>query len=204
MVGKIFRFMEPGIVAGRKIVDLYCGAGTFAIFFASRGAHVVGIEENPAAIREANLNAELNAVGARARFIAGRVEGAVAGAAGRTALGAADDVFLDPPRKGSDDATLEAIATAGVDNVWYLSCNPATLARDLRALDAKGYSPALVQPFDMFPQTGHVETFVTVHRRGGTPIRLPAPEPTSWSDRIPAWPSADRPPVHDVPDATDA
>jgi 23S rRNA (uracil1939-C5)-methyltransferase len=189
MVGKIFRFMEPGIAAGRKLVDLYCGAGTFAIFFASRGAHVVGIEENAAAIREANLNAELNGVTDRARFIAGRVEGAVGDAPGRAALRGADVVFLDPPRKGSDEATLDAIAEAGVGNVWYLSCNPATLARDLRALETKGYVRAIVQPFDMFPQTGHVETFVTLHRRGGAAIDLPPPGDAPWSGQIPAWPS---------------
>lgn len=192
MVGRIFRFMEPGLTAGRKVVDLYCGAGTFAIFFASRGAQVVGIEENPAAIREANLNAELNGVNGRARFIAGRVEGAVADAAGRAALRDADIVFLDPPRKGSDEATLDAIAAAGVGNVWYLSCNPATLARDLRVLETKGYRPSLVQPFDMFPQTGHVETFVTLHRNGTPPVRLPPPADAPWRDMIPAWPSDDR------------
>jgi 23S rRNA (uracil1939-C5)-methyltransferase len=201
MVGKIFRFMEPGLTAaGRRIVDLYCGAGTFAIFFAARGAQVVGIEENPAAIREANLNAELNRVTGRARFIAGRVEGTVVAAAGRAALRGADIVFLDPPRKGSDEATLDAIAAAGVDNVWYLSCNPATLARDLRALEAKGYLPGVVQPFDMFPQTGHVETFVTLHRRGRTPIALPPADGAPWGDRIPAWPSGDRFPADDLPD----
>lgn len=193
MVGRIFRFMQPGLKpSGRKIVDLYCGAGTFAIFFAARGAHVVGIEENPAAIREANLNAELNAVTARARFIAGRVEGTVAAAPGRAALHGADVVFLDPPRKGSDEATLDAIAAAAVDNVWYLSCNPATLARDLRALQSKGYVAGIVQPFDMFPQTGHVETFVTLHRHGSKPIDLPPADRAPWGDRIPAWPSDGR------------
>ncbi len=193
MVGKIFRFMEPGLRgAPRRVVDLYCGAGTFAIFFASRGAQVVGIEENPAAIREANLNAELNAVTGRARFIAGRVEGAVANAAGRDALRAADIVFLDPPRKGSDEATLDAIAAAGVDNVWYLSCNPATLARDLAVLRDKGYRPAIVQPFDMFPQTGHVETLVTLYRAGTVPIALPAAAAAPWHDVIPAWPGDER------------
>ncbi len=201
MVGKIFRFMAPGLAPGRKLVDLYCGAGTFAIFFASRGARVVGIEENPAAIREANLNAELNAVAGRARFIAGRVEGAVADPAGRAALRAADVVFLDPPRKGSDEATLDAIAAAGVENVWYLSCNPATLARDLRVLQSKGYAPAIVQPFDMFPQTGHVETFVTLHRAGSTPIGLPPPADLPWRDAIPEWPSAGRQSAGDLPDA---
>jgi 23S rRNA (uracil1939-C5)-methyltransferase len=201
MVGKIFRFMEPGLLpARRKIVDLYCGAGTFAIFFAARGASVVGIEENPAAIREANLNAELNAVTGRARFIAGRVEGTVAATAGRAALRGADIVFLDPPRKGSDEATLDAIAAAAVDNVWYLSCNPATLARDLRALQAKGYVPRIVQPFDMFPQTGHVETFVTLHRRGSAPIDLPAADRAPWGDGIPAWPSDERFAGDDVSD----
>ncbi len=190
MVGRIFRFMEPGLrVAGRAIVDLYCGAGTFAIYFATRGAQVVGVEENPAAIREANLNAELNGVTGRARFLAGRVEGAVGNPAGRAALRGAQIVFLDPPRKGSDQATLDAIAAAGVPNVWYLSCNPATLARDLSLLGAHGYVPGIVQPFDMFPQTGHVETLVTLHRAGAEPIRLPAAESTPWSDRLPAWPS---------------
>lgn len=203
MVGKIFRFMEPGLAVGRKVVDLYCGAGTFAIFFASRGAQVVGIEENPAAIREANLNAERNGVTGRARFIAGRVEGAVADSAGRAALRGADIVFLDPPRKGSDEATLDAIAAAAVDNVWYLSCNPATLARDLRALEAKGYVPALVQPFDMFPQTGHVETLVTLHRRGREPIALPPADGAPWGDRIPAWPSDARFAPDDFPELHD-
>jgi 23S rRNA (uracil1939-C5)-methyltransferase len=196
MVGQIFRYMEPGLAPGREIVDLYCGAGTFAIFFASRGARVVGIEENPAAIREANLNAELNAVTARAQFIAGRVEGAVANAAGRAALRNADIVFLDPPRKGSDEATLDAIAAAGVDNVWYLSCNPATLARDLHTLGTLGYRPASVQPFDMFPQTGHVETLVTLHRASSRPIQLP-PAVGPWREHIPAWPNDDRPATDD-------
>jgi len=191
MVGRIFRFMQLGLTVRRTIVDLYCGAGTFAIFFASRGAQVVGIEENPAAIREANLNAELNGVTARARFIAGRVEGAVGDPAGRAALRGADIVFLDPPRKGSDEATLDAIAASGVANVWYLSCNPATLARDLRLLQAKGYQPGIVQPFDMFPQTGHVETLVTLHR-GNDPIDLPPADGAPWSARLPAWPSDDR------------
>ncbi len=193
MVGKIFRFMEPGIrAASRKVVDLYCGAGTFAIFFATRGAQVVGIEENPAAIREANLNAELNAVARRARFIAGRVEGTVVNPAGRAALNAADIVFLDPPRKGSDEPTLAAIAAAGVGNVWYLSCNPATLARDLLFLQTQGYEPGIVQPFDMFPQTGHVETFVTLHRAGRERIDLPRAPAGVWHDTLPVWPSDDR------------
>ncbi|MGA2392257.1 MAG: 23S rRNA (uracil(1939)-C(5))-methyltransferase RlmD [Candidatus Lustribacter sp.] len=162
MVASIFRTLAPLIAGTPRIVDLYCGAGTFAIYFASRGASVVGIEENAAAVTEARGNARLNKVEERVRFVQGRVEGALANAEGRTALREAEIVFLDPPRKGSDEATLAAIAEARVPSIWYLSCNPATLARDLRYLAGRGYGIGLVQPFDMFPQTGHVETLVTL------------------------------------------
>jgi 23S rRNA (uracil1939-C5)-methyltransferase len=164
MVASIFRSLAPLIDGAPKIVDLYCGAGTFAIYFASRGAQVVGIEENGAAVTEAQANARLNNVEDRVRFVKGRVEGALANEDGRKALREAAIVFLDPPRKGSDEATLAAIADAKVAAIWYLSCNPATLARDLRYLAGRGYAIGTVQPFDMFPQTGHVETLVTLTR----------------------------------------
>ncbi|HEV3089672.1 MAG TPA: 23S rRNA (uracil(1939)-C(5))-methyltransferase RlmD [Candidatus Elarobacter sp.] len=192
MVGRIFRFLSPGIAKDRTIVDLYCGAGTFAIFFAARGARVVGVEENPAAVREARENAALNGVEDRVTFVEGRVEGAVVNKDGKQALSDAEIVFLDPPRKGSDEATLDAIAAAGVPNLWYLSCNPATLARDLAYLAKRGYALGVVQPFDMFPQTGHVETLVTLHKKGVEPeVTLPEREATPWDDRIPEWPSDD-------------
>nr|MDQ6944638.1 23S rRNA (uracil(1939)-C(5))-methyltransferase RlmD [Candidatus Eremiobacteraeota bacterium] len=192
MVGRIFRFLAPGLMQDRTVVDLYCGAGTFAIFFASRGARVVGIEENPAAVREARENAALNGVESRVRFVEGRVEGAIVHKDGKKALEDADIVFLDPPRKGSDEATLDAIAAAGVADVWYLSCNPATLARDLAYLAKRGYALGVVQPFDMFPQTGHVETLATLHKAGVEPeVLLPEREATPWDDRIPEWPSDD-------------
>jgi 23S rRNA (uracil1939-C5)-methyltransferase len=203
MVGKIFRFMAPGLQKPRRIVDLYCGAGTFTIFFAARGAQVVGIEENPAAIREATLNADLNGVRARTRFLTGRVEGTVLESAGKTALREAEMVFLDPPRRGSDEATLGAIVGAGVDNIWYLSCNPATLARDLAYLGARGYALGVVQPFDMFPQTGHVETLVTLTRVGTPKVELPHADPTPWDNDIPAWPTDDRFARSDYPDFVD-
>jgi 23S rRNA (uracil1939-C5)-methyltransferase len=164
MVAAIFRALAPLIAGTPKIVDLYCGAGTFAIYFASRGAEVVGVEENASAVAEARQNARLNKVEEHVRFVKARVEGELGNPAGREALRAADIVFLDPPRKGSDEATLAALADAGVKQIWYLSCNPATLARDLRFLAGRSYAIDLVQPFDMFPQTGHVETLVTLRR----------------------------------------
>jgi 23S rRNA (uracil1939-C5)-methyltransferase len=165
MVASIFRTLAPLLEGTPRVVDLYCGAGTFAIYFASRGAQVVGIEENAAAVTDARANARLNKVEERVRFVRGRVEGALANDEGRTALREAQIVFLDPPRKGSDEATLAALADARVPKIWYLSCNPATLARDLRYLAGRDYAIGIVQPFDMFPQTGHVETLVTLTRR---------------------------------------
>ncbi len=164
MVGKIFAFMESHVGHVERIVDLYCGAGTFALYFASRGARVVGIEENPSAVREARANAALNGVDDRTTFLAGRVEMVLRGEHGAGALAAAEAVFLDPPRKGSDPPTLDALLRSRVPYIWYLSCNPATLARDLAHLLAGGYKLGLVQPFDMFPQTGHIEALVALHR----------------------------------------
>jgi 23S rRNA (uracil1939-C5)-methyltransferase len=163
MVGAIFDFLEMGLPQGLRVLDLYCGAGTFALFFARHGAAVVGIEENPDAVREARANAERNAL-ATATFFAGRVERMVRSGPTARALSSADVVFLDPPRKGSDEVTIGAIARVRVPHVWYLSCNPATLARDLAQFVAAGYGLDLVQPFDMFPQTGHVEALAVLRR----------------------------------------
>ncbi|HTU71504.1 MAG TPA: 23S rRNA (uracil(1939)-C(5))-methyltransferase RlmD [Candidatus Baltobacteraceae bacterium] len=164
IVGRIFDFLRSGLEHPRRIVDLYCGAGTFALFFARYGCEVYGIEESSQAIVEAEENAALNGLENWVRFRAGRVEDIVRMQEARTAMREADIVFLDPPRKGSDEVTLGAIAEAKAPYVWYLSCDPATLARDLKFLAANGYRLGIVQPFDMFPQTGHVETLVTLFR----------------------------------------
>lgn len=158
MLERIFELLEPLLERPRRIVDLYCGAGTFALFFAKHGWTVFGVEESAQAVAEAEANARRNDLTRHARFETGRVE-RLAGAS-LQALHDADVVFVDPPRKGCDEATLAAIAQARVAELWYLSCDPATLARDSKFLVAKGYRLAAAQPFDMFPQTGHVETFV--------------------------------------------
>ena len=162
MVGHIFAQLAPRVKPGARLVDLYCGAGTFALFFAKHGAEVVGIEENPNAVREARANAELNGVAQRTTFLTGRVDATLSSERGGKTLAEADVVFLDPPRKGTDQGTLEALRAAKVPQVWYLSCNPATLARDLAFLTAGGYRLGPVQPFDMFPQTGHIEALAVL------------------------------------------
>jgi 23S rRNA (uracil1939-C5)-methyltransferase len=176
MVGKIFDYLAKQVPNVDRIVDLYCGAGTFALFFAKHGARVVGIEENPHAVREANANALLNGVDEKTAFMNGRVEAVLRTKPGASSLAASDVVFLDPPRKGSDEATIDAIVRARVPHVWYLSCNPATLARDLAQLVAGGYRLGAVQPFDMFPQTGHIEALASLHRADVPPLDFAAVE----------------------------
>ncbi|HET7814809.1 MAG TPA: 23S rRNA (uracil(1939)-C(5))-methyltransferase RlmD [Candidatus Baltobacteraceae bacterium] len=191
IVARIFQFMKPGLDVPRKIVDLYCGAGTFSLFFAKCGSEVVGVEENAGAIGEANENAALNGLSDKLQFLSGKVEDMVRRGEAREALEAANIVFLDPPRKGSDEVTLAAIAASGVPNIWYLSCDPATLARDSKFLASKGYRLGVVQPFDMFPQTGHVETLVTMYRQTALEQQIideafkDAPFPAEWPKEYP-------------------
>lgn len=189
IVGRIFAFMKSALEHPRRIVDLYCGAGTFSLFFAKNSCQVYGVEENPQAVLEAEQNAALNGLEHWARFRQGRVEDVVRSPETHDAMASADIVFLDPPRKGSDEVTLAAIAGSHVPFVWYLSCDPATLARDLKFLAANGYRLGIVQPFDMFPQTGHIETFVTLYREA------PADERAVHDAFIdvpsPQWPPSD-------------
>ncbi len=189
IVGRIFDFMRPGLDVPRKIVDLYCGAGTFSLFFAKLGSEVLGVEESPHAIDEAKENAALNELTGMARFLSGKVEDLVRRPDVASALSEAQIVFLDPPRKGSDEVTLAAVARSGVPNIWYLSCDPATLARDLKFLASKGYGLGVVQPFDMFPQTGHIETLVTVHLK--TAMHQQIIQQAFKDAPVPAWPTGE-------------
>jgi 23S rRNA (uracil1939-C5)-methyltransferase len=178
MVERIFAALRERIRPEMRILDLYSGAGTFAVLFAALGARVVGYEESASAVEEARENAALNGVGERARFVVGRVEAMLRTKPGSAALANSEVVFLDPPRRGSDDATLRALAKSGVAEIWYLSCNPATLARDCAVLAKAGFAIERVQPFDMFPQTGHVEVLATLKReshRSTQDARIPAP-----------------------------
>lgn len=189
IVARIFDFMKSALGRPRRIVDLYCGAGMFALYFAKHGSEVYGIEENPAAIDEAHENARLNGLTANVLFRTGRVEDVVRQNEAKEAMKNADIVFLDPPRKGSDETTLTAVADAQVPFVWYLSCDPATLARDLKFLASKGYQIGVVQPFDMFPQTGHVETLVTLYREADA--RRHMVQEAFLNAPTPAWPADD-------------
>ena len=151
-------------LTGQETVwDVYCGCGTITLPLASKAKHVTGIEIVEDAIADARKNARMNGVG-NVDFIAGAAE-VVLPELVRT-RGRPDVVVLDPPRKGCDPAALEAIAQVGPERIVYVSCNPATLARDLKLLAEKGYMPGRVQPVDMFAWTGHVECVAVISKAG--------------------------------------
>ena len=144
-------------VSGEAAVDLYCGVGLFTLPLARRFARVTGVEANPVAVQFARRNVQ------RAAFENVRVvQTGVAEWIRRRTL-ECDFVLLDPPRAGAESAVIKAIVDSRVPRVSYVSCDPATLARDLRKLFAGGYVMESLLAFDLFPQTHHVETVVQLH-----------------------------------------
>jgi len=156
MLERIAARLLERLAGARRVVDLYCGVGTFAVMLGQRGVAVTGIESYREAVDEAAVNAAINGV-TTAAFEGAAVVEAVSGERGRTLLEDIDAAILDPPRRGCEPAVLRALAGVRVPRVEYLSCNPATLARDARLLVDAGYTLGTTTPFDMFPYTGHVE-----------------------------------------------
>lgn len=132
------------------LLDLYCGVGTFGICLADDVGEVIGVEENPMAVDDALVNAEPFD---NISFYEGPVEAALPAIEGRI-----DSVVLDPPRAGVEAEALESLARLRPARIAYVSCDPATLARDVRRLGEAGYRLVEVQPVDMFPQTYHIES----------------------------------------------
>lgn len=148
---------------GPRVVDAYSGTGSIALYMAARGAkEVVGIEIVTPAVEDAKKSAVRNGLADKTRFVAGAVEDQLPRLV-KEGL-EADVVVLDPPRKGCEHSVLETVAAMKVPRVVYVSCDPTTLARDLRILEAMGYRTEKVQPVDMFPQTAHVENVATLVR----------------------------------------
>ena len=142
------------------VVDAYAGAGAIALTLAPRALSVVGIEEHAAAVDDATASAAQNGA-ANARFVAGDV------AARLRELERADVVVLNPPRKGCGAAVLDGVARLAPRTIAYLSCDPATLARDLDGLATRGYHTTSLTPFDMLPHTPHIEVLAVVEFQAG-------------------------------------
>lgn len=147
--------VEP--LHGDNVLDLYCGVGLFSLPLAARFGSVIGIESNADAIRYAQLNAA-NAGFENTTFYSDMV--GIWFERYRDTLGSVDAVLLDPPRIGAEKATIRGILSVKPKRISYVSCDPATLARDLRPLLDAGYTLDSITAFDMFPQTHHVEAVV--------------------------------------------
>jgi 23S rRNA (uracil1939-C5)-methyltransferase len=142
---------------GESAIDLYCGAGLFTLPLARRFRQVVGVESNPVATRFARRNLQLAGL-ENARVHTTSVSEWI----GTATVGGAhcDFVLLDPPRAGAESAVIQGILKFAPPEISYVSCDPATLARDLKKLIAGGYEISSIAAFDLFPQTHHVETVV--------------------------------------------
>lgn len=156
--------LEYADLSGREtVIDAYCGIGTISLFLARRAQRVYGVEVVPEAVEDARRNAALNGMD-NVTFVAGEAETIIPQWAEEGMR--ADVIVVDPPRKGCDQRLLDAILTMAPRRLVYVSCNPATLARDLKYLAACGYAVQEAQPVDMFPQTVHVECVTSLIHKG--------------------------------------
>ena len=150
------------LTGGETVIDAYCGIGTISLFLAKQAKKVYGVEIVPEAIADAKENARLNNID-NVDFYVGEAEKVMPW---WKAQGLSPDVIVvDPPRKGCEQNLLDAMIEMNPERIVYVSCNPATLARDLKILEEGGYETKQLQPVDMFPQTGHIECVAQLEKK---------------------------------------
>jgi 23S rRNA (uracil1939-C5)-methyltransferase len=148
-----------GLTGGETVLDAYSGVGSLSLFLARRAARVIGIESIPEAVADAKANATLNRIN-NAEFRTGAVEKVLPDLTFERIH--FDVAVVDPPRSGCDPAVLQSFAEHKIARIVYVSCDPGTLARDLKLLGELGYKTLEVQPVDMFPQTYHIECVASI------------------------------------------
>ena len=171
--------LEYAELTGSEVVwDLYCGIGTISLFLAQQAKQVYGVEIVPAAIEDARRNARINGI-ENAEFYVGKAEEVLPDYYDRYKKehggerARADVIVVDPPRKGCDEALLETVVKMAPERVVYVSCDSATLARDMKYLCGNGYEVRKVRAVDMFPMTVHVETVVLLsHKKPDSTISV--------------------------------
>ena len=161
LYGKALEY--AGLTGNETVWDLYCGIGTISLFLARKAQKVYGVEIVPEAIADARNNAKINGI-KNAEFYVGKAE-EVLPEKYRTEGIKADVIVIDPPRKGCDEALLDTIVKMQPQRVVYVSCDSATLARDLKYMKERGYEVEKGEAVDMFPMTVHVETVVLLSQQ---------------------------------------
>jgi 23S rRNA (uracil1939-C5)-methyltransferase len=167
--------VRADVPAGTRVLDLYAGAGLFALPLARAGHRVTAVEENRAAVADGEASARLNRISSdQCRFVATQVEQFVSRAVKASAASNSnadngyDVVVLDPPREGCTPPVLQQVfGRLRPARSIYISCNPEALARDLDMIVREGYAVRSLQPVDMFPHTAHVETVAVLDRLDG-------------------------------------
>jgi 23S rRNA (uracil1939-C5)-methyltransferase len=158
MAGKMVEHLVASLPVSRQatLLDVYCGVGLFSAFFAGRAGRVIAIESSASACEDfaANLEEFENV-----ELYESSAEEALPALAARPQV-----AILDPPRAGLEKRALDALQTLGPDRLAYVSCDPSTLARDAARLIAGGYRLVQVTPFDLFPQTYHIESISLFER----------------------------------------
>ena len=156
-----------GLTGNETVWDLYCGIGTISLFLAKSAKKVYGVEIVPEAIDDAKENAQLNGI-ENAEFFVGKAEEVLPEQYEKNGV-YADVIVVDPPRKGCDEKLLQCMVQMAPKRIVYVSCDPATLARDLGFLEANGYKVEKVRCTDMFPHSTHVESVVLLEKRKKKP-----------------------------------
>ncbi|MEM1252214.1 MAG: 23S rRNA (uracil(1939)-C(5))-methyltransferase RlmD [Cyanobacteria bacterium P01_H01_bin.21] len=146
---------QLNLQGNETVIDAYCGIGTLSLPMAQQAARCIGIESQAESVAQAKQNAALNGL-QNTDFLVGTVETLLPDVNVQQS-NPVDIVVLDPPRKGCDRTVLDTLTEVKPKRIVYMSCNPATLARDLKILCSSGYALTMVQPADFFPQTAHVE-----------------------------------------------
>ena len=164
LYGKALEY--AGLTGNEIVFDLYCGVGTISLFLAKSAKKVYGVEIVPQAIEDAKENAAINNI-ENVEFFVGKAEEVIPALYKNRGL-RADVVVVDPPRKGCDQLLLDTIVEMSPEKIVYVSCDSATLARDLKILEAEGYKVRMVQPVDMFGNSVHVETVVLLSKLKST------------------------------------
>ena len=156
----LYDIIKSHLNGGEKVIDAYSGIGGIALYIAGKVHEVIGIESVPEAVEDGVHNADLNGI-KNAKFLCGLAEEVLPDLLNQDV----DVLVLDPPRKGCDRKLLDAAIAAKIPKIIYVSCDPATLARDVKQLTSEGYRLDFVQPVDLFPMTGHIETVCVLINR---------------------------------------
>jgi len=155
---KMYSFVRENLEPDTNVIDAFCGVGTISIFISEKVKQVIGIENNANAINDSNENAELNGI-SNCEFLKGNVENILPEIIKRNI----DTIIFDPPRKGLAEKSIFSLPQT-IKKVIYISCNPTTQKRDVEKFLEIGFHIKMMQPFDMFPQTYHIENILVLER----------------------------------------